>query len=192
MTTTIYVVRHGQAEHNAAGVYGGLDDTALTKEGIVDAEVVASKLKSIHFDTVYSSNLQRASMTAGIIISHSGFIGKIVEIKELREIDFGNYSGRDRKLPYTDFPDEFKKKLDFVIPGGESYRQLWDRVIPFLKSILCQDGTILISCHGGPIRAIKSYFKNLPFEEHLKDKIPHKMVYKFVIEDGVCVEHEEF
>lgn len=55
--TTVYVVRHAEAEH--AG-----DDPDLTDVGIARAEALASLLRSADLDAVYSSPMQRTMQTA--------------------------------------------------------------------------------------------------------------------------------
>jgi len=55
--TTVYVVRHAEAEH--AG-----DDPGLTDVGVARAEALASLLRSADLDAVYSSPTQRTMQTA--------------------------------------------------------------------------------------------------------------------------------
>jgi alpha-ribazole phosphatase len=191
MTTTLYVVRHGQTVDNANGVNSGWSDTTLTDKGKGDAVFLAENLNGITFDTIYASDLKRAFMTASLILTNLGIKKDVVKRKELREIDYGDYTLL-KKSKMAEICPKFKVDVKYVMPNGESFSQLYDRIALFLKEISVVDQTILIACHSGTVRAIRCYFKNLPFEEHLKDKIPHKRVYKFVLEDGKCIEHEEF
>lgn len=190
MKTTLYVVRHGQTVDNVNRVNSGWSDTSLTDKGRGDAAFLAVNLKGISFDAIYASDLKRAFMTATHILEGLGLKKEVIKKEKLREINYGNYTFF-KKDNISDICPEFKVDVNYVMPNGESFSQLYDRVVSFLKEIV--DGqTVLIACHSGTVRAIRCYFKNLSFEEHLKDKIPHKMVYKFVIEDGKCVEDEEF
>ena len=64
---TFYLVRHGNTEHNKNGIVIGQSDSALTSEGLENANLIADKLCSVDFKAIYSSDLGRASTTALII-----------------------------------------------------------------------------------------------------------------------------
>ena len=57
----IYMARHGQDEDNVLGILNGRRDKSLTKEGIKQAEKLASKISKagMSFDKIYSSPLKR-------------------------------------------------------------------------------------------------------------------------------------
>ena len=68
--TTLYIVRHGQSQANAAGILQGSQvDTPLTIKGQQQAQLVGQQLaaRKISFDLVVASPLLRAAQTAAII-----------------------------------------------------------------------------------------------------------------------------
>ena len=65
--TTFYIVRHGQTEWNVLHRIQGQLDSSLTEQGKQEAKETAKKLKDVHFDVIYSSDLLRSKHTAEII-----------------------------------------------------------------------------------------------------------------------------
>src|SRR5438876_4239431 len=69
---TVYLVRHGQSEHNLSGslcdepITTGILGSSLTEEGKRQARLLAQKLKHLHIDCLLSSPLNRARQTAEI------------------------------------------------------------------------------------------------------------------------------
>ena len=62
--TTIYLVRHGEAEGNAFRRIHGQYDTILTPTGFRQTEALARRFREIPVDACFSSDLTRASLTA--------------------------------------------------------------------------------------------------------------------------------
>ena len=63
----IYIVRHGQTNYNDKKIVQGWLNSELNESGIRQAKNVADKLEGVLFDTIYSSDLNRAYNTAKII-----------------------------------------------------------------------------------------------------------------------------
>ena len=64
MSTTIYLVRHAEAEGNLGRRCHGHYDSMLTQRGLEQAEVVGKRFADTYLDAVYSSDLWRARFTA--------------------------------------------------------------------------------------------------------------------------------
>lgn len=62
----VYIVRHGESEANAKGVYQHRD-VQLSETGIKQAHTVAQRFLHIPIDSIYSSSFERAKKTAYII-----------------------------------------------------------------------------------------------------------------------------
>ena len=82
----IYLIRHGRQNSDLCNV-----DVPLCKEGIIQAELTADRLKKYDIDALYSSNLIRAVETAEIINRQLKVSHTIDE--RLKEIDFGGLTG---------------------------------------------------------------------------------------------------
>ena len=62
----IYLVRHGQSEGNLKKFHQGAD-VPLSKNGKVQAKILAQRFKKIPVDSIYSSPYIRAKQTAEFI-----------------------------------------------------------------------------------------------------------------------------
>ncbi|MQC83254.1 MAG: histidine phosphatase family protein [Chloroflexi bacterium] len=91
---TLVFIRHGQAVRNATGVIGGWRDYPLTDLGRDQARRAAVRLAATRVDTIYASNLSRASETARIIAAASNI--EVVENAALRERSWGDAEGLTR------------------------------------------------------------------------------------------------
>lgn len=105
---------------------------------------------------VYSSDLARAMDTAH-------FVGKahrlpVIPLEELREIDVGKWEGKSfEELRHKESELLEHWLSDIVnnpIPGGESYAQLRDRVIPKIMELARthKGSSICIVSHSGPLK----------------------------------------
>ncbi|MFU0771743.1 MAG: hypothetical protein ACFWUH_09555 [Limosilactobacillus fermentum] len=56
----IYLVRHGQTYYNIYNKLQGWSNSPLTDQGYQDAEKAGQRLKDVHFDAAFCSDLTRA------------------------------------------------------------------------------------------------------------------------------------
>lgn len=180
---TFYVVRHGETEWNVNEKIQGHHDSPLTKKGILQIKNTASQLSKVKFDAAYSSDLLRAKRTGEIIALEHKLA--VQTTKLLRERNFGHLEGKTAEELkktyelYEKISDEerFKHKISEDI---ESDEEIVSRFITFIRevSILHPGETILITTHGGMIRALlvhlgwsgyKNFFvKNIGHAAHIK------------------------
>jgi len=59
----LILVRHGESEWNAKGLWTGLTDIGLSEKGKEEAREAAKSLKNIRIDLAYTSVLIRANQT---------------------------------------------------------------------------------------------------------------------------------
>ena len=85
------VVRHGETEWNRMGRRQGQLDSPLTADGWRHAESVAALCASLGADSVFSSPLGRARVTADVVASRLSL--PVVVISDLAEIDHGAFAG---------------------------------------------------------------------------------------------------
>jgi broad specificity phosphatase PhoE len=157
---TLYFVRHGESQANAAGITaGGGLDVELTRHGIDQAIKTAQTLKDKGVQLIVSSPQKRAYHTAYIIAKEIGYPPeKILTNPLFVERQLGDMTGKPH--------DEVQLYFDIgaAPPGGESTQALRDRIVSglaWLKS-LPADKIVLVS-HGGPGRVIRSIYRN---EQH--------------------------
>ena len=163
--STIYIVRHGETEHNINGIAQGHTDSPLTPDGIKQAEDLALIFKDINFDAVFSSDLYRAYRTAEIVTSGKKSINKS---ELLRERNYGKYDGGPSRLFKEEnlemfellktLPRKEKRKVKFA-EGIESDEEIINRLIAFINETVTgeEKKTLLIVTHGGIMRAFLNH-----------------------------------
>ena len=158
-STTVYLVRHGESEANAAGVFAGQTDSPLTPKGRDQAKVVATALRPIHFDRIVTSTLSRTKDTAAEIAAGRGV--PVEAFAGLNEIDLGEAAGKPfdevRGLPGYE-SDGFHQW-----PGGESLDQVVARAMRIIDRLAAESPgkTICIVGHGGVTRILVSRFMDV-------------------------------
>ncbi len=166
--TEFYIVRHGKTEFNKEKKLQGHLDSPLLERSVEDIKKIAEKLSDVGFDVIISSDLGRAVETAKIVKKELAKkeINKNIKLKaakELREIDFGDLDGK--KIPHV-LKEYLKLKTNIhhKAPNGESYKQLYDRVIKHIKRLEGKYEKVLIVTHSGCIRALYSFFSNKSYK----------------------------
>ena len=164
------ILRHGLSKFNKARIFQGQYDVELDEIGVAQAERNAEYIvRNYRIDKIVSSDLSRAYCTAKPIADRLGL--PIETMKDLREIDVGRWSG----CPIADieklFPEDYahyrKSVGDSRPTGGESLAELRARVKTAFERIAKEnDGkTVLVTTHGGVIRAIVAEWTGVPYDE---------------------------
>jgi len=158
----IYFVRHGETDFNLYNISQGQLDTSLNKTGLIQAEIVAQKLKDYNFDYIFCSTSIRASQTAEFI---NKFHNKeIMYDARLKEVSKGSLEGN--RNPQELYDKFFKNPHAY---GGETEEDVYNRVHSFLKDISKYKGkNILVVGHGGIHKYLVFCLKNKDIK---KDKL---------------------
>lgn len=156
--TTVYFVRHCEAEGNVLGVYQGLSDFDITDMGKKQLEFLSKRFENIHIDRVYSSPLIRAYKTAQAIAVPKGL--EVITDNGLTEVGGGVIEGMkltDIFKYYPDLEDRWCNAFHTFAPEkGESIAQAYERIWETSKKIIAENigKTIIISTHGGSLRTL--------------------------------------
>ena len=161
----LYITRHGMTQWNEEGRLQGHGDSALTAQGIKDAEALAELMKQYPIDIIYSSPLGRAYQTACLVFPNRS----ILTDERLKEMSFGDYEGRYVRelLDLKDYdalwnhPEAFDR-----IPHGESYAEVYTRLHSFLDDLqsLKGDHHIFMAIHGMLYVILMSVIKEVPIK----------------------------
>jgi len=153
-TTRICIVRHGETTWNAEKRIQGQIDIGLNALGLTQATAAANWLSRQPMAAMYSSDLLRARQTAERIAVSLSLLPTLRP--EFRERRYGLFEGLTYDESRARYPAEYqafeRRDPDFVIPqGGESLRQLYDRVRTGLQRVATehQGATVLVVTHGG-------------------------------------------
>lgn len=170
------IIRHaesvGNVNHHLVG--GRSNHYPLTDRGRRQAHSLGKRLhaEDCHFDEVFASIALRAQETAQISTSYLSFPQEKIQLTdEIVEISQGDWEGQIRKEVYN---EEMRAKLladnyNFKAPGGESQKEVEDRMEAWFKSqIEAWDGeskkSIGVYSHGF---AIKSFVRRVMGSDYL-------------------------
>ncbi len=151
----ILVIRHGETDWNAQGRLQGILDTPLNSNGLRQAQEAGHSLKSQGIQCIYASPMLRARKTAEIISETIGV--PLVFREDLREKDFGEMQGLrvdEIDALYGDMLWEMRSILDLAPPGGESSREVIERLEPVIEEIEGLGQRVLIVTHGAVARVL--------------------------------------
>ncbi|MBW2708422.1 MAG: histidine phosphatase family protein [Deltaproteobacteria bacterium] len=164
---TIFV-RHGETIGNVKGIVQGQWDTPLTAKGIESTLRKAEKIQDMAFDAVFCSDLSRTVETLKLIQGKITGLPDPVYTRDLREIDFGDLSGRlKREIMPTILAH--KEAPDVPYPNGESGGQFIARVKGFFKMLIDRHtaGQILVVTHFGVMETAARQFTGPPSYENI-------------------------
>lgn len=161
----LYVTRHGQTQWNLENKILGRTDLPLNETGREQAKILAQKAVNLNPDLIISSPMLRARETAQAAADRCGVPVRLDS--RLIEQDFGIYEGQHHKVP--DYLEN-KRQFTYRYPGGESAFDLAHRVYSFLDELKaeCPAERVLVVCHRGVCRVIRSYFEDMANEEYLQ------------------------
>ena len=153
----LFIVRHGETEWNRQGRIQGHTDVGLSEQGIEQARCLAARLTDVRFDAAYSSDLSRAAETAALVLRDREV--SLIPTPQLREYHKGAFEGLTEAELRSRYPGEYPgyvaKDLDYAPEGGESTRQVSDRMTAIVSEIKERHlgETVLLVGHGGSLRA---------------------------------------
>lgn len=154
----LVLLRHGQSIWNAERRVQGQRCAGLSEIGHAQARVTARALADAYPDAhLLASDLRRTVETAGPVAEALG--REAIQDAGLRERSFGTWEGRSHAeiaeqdgARFQRFVDGDDAVLEEV--GGETSRQLEDRVTPVFRRLLestPDDGVTIAVTHGGPV-----------------------------------------
>jgi len=163
--TLLFLMRHGAIESATEKRFVGQIDPPLSPEGRKQSEWQGRRLGNVLFSRVWCSDLQRASETAAIVCRDRGL--SVQQAPELREIHLGQWDGVAMSQIRRQFPDLWQARGEdigyFRPPGAESFADLQQRAVPFIRRIAAQsDGNTLIVTHAGVIRVLLCQVLQMP------------------------------
>lgn len=170
----LVVVRHGQSEWNALGKWTGSTDVHITQKGIDESAEIGRRLSDITFDYAYISQQIRTRETLEAIKNGSGQFELHYEGAEaLNERDYGIYTGMRKddikRVIGKEAYDILRRSWDDPVDGGESLKDVYERVVPFYLRIILprlrHGQNVLIVAHGNSIRSLVKYIENISDKE---------------------------
>ncbi len=157
---SLALIRHGPTEWNAQGRIQGSTDVQLGNKGreTVRGWKLPAELMKLEGFIWVSSPLARARQTAKILQGLRGSAHSIDQDPRLREMNWGEWEGEKlddlrRRLGPKMAANE-ARGLDFRPPGGESPREMQNRLKPWLVDVSNSNLPVFAITHHGVIRAV--------------------------------------
>lgn len=158
----VFVVRHGQTDHNVKKIVQGHLDSELNDVGRLQASKVGGLLSTIKVDDLISSDLKRCANTMDYIKTHHPDI-PVRYTENLRERNMGPAEG----MYLQDAIDKFGVNFRNL---GETNQDLVKRVELEWKKIIKMNQNslnIVLCSHGGAITSfINSLYRDHNFHLH--------------------------
>ena len=161
----VYCIRHGESCYNAQGRIQGQSDVPLSELGHRQSEAVAGAMADLPIEVVYCSPLRRALETARPVADALKL--PIRTDPRLMEVHAGVFQDKLRTELEQLYPDEIARwrsgDPDFIIPGGESRRDLGRRGHEFFEEIrTAGHAQVVVVTHGGLLAAALKALLEIP------------------------------
>ena len=138
------------------------------------------KREGMHFDRAFTSALERAQQTLGLILAELGAEHiPITKDPALNERDYGDLTGMNKDEARRTFGAEqvliWRRSYDIPPPHGESLKMTAERVLPYYQQhilpALTAGENILVVAHGNSLRALIMHIEELTPEAILAREI---------------------
>ena len=142
--TTIYLIRHAEADGNLYRRAHGWYDSVITDRGYRQIAALAKRFENVPFDAVYSSDRRRTMTTALSVYKTHGL--PLVTTPRMREIGIGVWEDHPwAELERTDGEQLERFNTDAAhwhVAGGEYLPDVRERMIGALREILQRTGML--------------------------------------------------
>lgn len=167
--TTIYLIRHAEAEGNLYRRAHGHYDSTITDNGYRQIAALAKRFSAVPINVVYSSDLTRTQTTALSITRTHGL--PLHTTTGLREVNVGEWEDRtwewlkqfDRER-LAAFNTDAER---WHVSGGEDMAELRERITRTLREIIDAhpNQTVAVFSHGLALRMLTGTLQGLSISE---------------------------
>lgn len=145
----IFLIRHTQPKIEK-GICYGQADICLAESFDLEWRLIRDELPA-QIDVIYSSPLQRCALLAGKIAAL--YNAPVIADRRLMEMNFGDWEMKkwddlDQALLKVWMDDYLEKRC----PNGESYRDVRQRLLSFLRELRADHKSKMLVTHGGIIK----------------------------------------
>lgn len=152
----IYLIRHTTPAIEKGICYGHADigvGSTFTEEANNIKQHIPPEI-----NTVYSSPLSRCRRLATYLFPQHA----IQYDERLIEMNFGDWEMQQWGIIDQELLQIWMKDyVNVSPPGGENYRQLYDRSVSFYKDLVAENKRAVVIAHAGVIRSILAYIKDI-------------------------------
>ena len=189
MTTTLYLIRHGETDDNARRVSQGRRDVPLNARGRAQAAAVATWFDGRLLTQVVSSPSSRARDVADAIGAGRGLT--VDEDERLVEFDQGELDGlplEEMRERYSDFLERWRNDdpTDLRMPGGETFGEVQRRMVEACEAIAAANlgGAAAVVSHNFALRAALCHALDVPLSNFRRLRTDLASVSVVTVEPG--------
>ncbi|HVN04763.1 MAG TPA: histidine phosphatase family protein [Bryobacteraceae bacterium] len=162
----LLLIRHAHHDYIGRAIAGWLPGVSLSELGRRQAQELPARLAGAGIGAIYSSPLERARETAAPLAAS---LGLPVELRDgLREIDFGEFTGRTMKeLDCDPAWHHFNLHRGSArAPGGEMMLETQARMVAELERIRAAHAgpVVAVFSHSDVIRAALLHYLGMPLD----------------------------
>ena len=167
--TTIYLIRHAEAEGNRYRRAHGWYNSTITDRGYHQIAALAKRFADTKFDAVYSSDRFRTMITALAIYKTHGL--PLRTVRALREIDVGYWEDTPwaelERIDPEQLANFSNDSQNWHVDGCESFAEVRDRMRKALTDIAeaHPSKTVAIFSHGMAMRIIVGTLQGMTLHE---------------------------
>ena len=167
--TTIYLIRHAQAEGNLYRRCHSWHNGLITVKGRSQIDALERRFEGVQIDAVYSSDLYRTMTTARAICRSRNLPLRVDP--ELREIGAGVWEDVPWGQLLCDHRDSLTAFLacdpGWQVEGSETHPQVRERMLAAIRRIIAShpDQAVAVVSHGCAIRCVLSAYLGYGLEE---------------------------
>ncbi|MDR3643372.1 MAG: phosphoglycerate mutase family protein [Candidatus Doudnabacteria bacterium] len=180
---TVIAMRHGESEHNIAGVVNGNPKKIfhLTPKGKQQALRLAGKLKNKKMVAIIASEMLRTQETAAPLAKIKDI--RIQVDKRINDI----YAGRLEGIPIGEFR-KLTNNIKKSVKGSETNADVGKRLKSFFEELMdCYAGqTVAIVSSEIILHALWQVSQGLPCDEDFGEHLYNGIAYKFVMRSPIC------
>jgi alpha-ribazole phosphatase len=151
---TILLIRH--AETDFAGAFCGHSDPPINQQGQLQIEQLLIELKQHRVEAIYSSDLQRARITAEAMAKSFAVLLRVTP--KLREINFGDWESFTWKQIEQRDPEFTQRWIDefprLPAPNGEKFSSFEKRILSEFDAVAASSQNAALVAHAGVLRVI--------------------------------------
>ncbi len=163
--TTIYLIRHAEAEGNLYRRIHGWYDALVTENGLRQIQALAHRFRGERIDAAYSSDLYRTQATAQAVTAPRGLTLRLHP--GLREVNMGAWEDRTwgdvRRWDGERLSQFNRSDPAWQAPNGESLAQAGRRCAAALEEIARShpEQTVAVFSHGTAIRQALAHIRGV-------------------------------
>lgn len=191
----LILVRHGESEYNAKGLWTGWHDPMLSPKGREHAKKIGQKLREHEIKRAFVSELRRARDTWDIIHHHLTE-GKmhlpVTSHEHLNERNYGVFAGQNKWQVKEQVGEEefmkIRRTYDYRPEEGESLEDVYKRAVPYFRSQIVPHidrGEVVVSItHGNTNRALIKHIDEIEDHHISQVEMPHELIVIYQFKNG--------